>query len=254
MSNSKKDIIPGDQKNLYVDIGNSVIKISYLEQGKWIKPEKFEHDEVFDLLSWISESRHKFGRLIISSVVKQVSQSLIGGMGNRKFEEIKITDVPVRHLNYETVDTLGIDRYLACLGASEDQGESTIVIDAGTACTIDYMDADDIYQGGVIMPGLFILEKGLKNYAPALPAVNRTIPDQWPGKSTEKCLQWGITGMFRDSIIAVLKRYEKAFGSFDLVLTGGDAEMLESLLPYTVRIDPYLVFKGMRQFMMKFFQ
>lgn len=254
MSNSKKDIIPGDQKNLYVDIGNSVIKISYLEQGTWAKPEKFEHDEVFDLLSWISESRHKFGRLILSSVVKQVSQSIIGGIGNRKFKEIKITDIPVRYLNYETVETLGIDRYLACLGASDEQGEPTVVIDAGTACTIDYMDADDIYQGGVIMPGLSILEKGLKNYAPALPAVERDIPDQWPGKSTEKCLQWGIAGMFRDGIVAVLERYEKTFGNYDLVLTGGDAELLESMLPYIVRIDPYVVFKGMRQYMIKYDQ
>ncbi len=244
MDNKTGKLIPENDKNLYFDIGNSAIKISYLEQGKWTEPSVFAHNEISGLLQWLSDVRDEFDRFIVASVVQKTAKALLGGLGQGKNIQIRTDDIPEAFTDYESIDTLGVDRLLAAIGAWSRREEPCVVIDGGTACTIDYIDERGVFRGGAILPGLTMLEQAVEQYTPALPRVERKIPDRWPGKSTESCLQWGIAGGFVDAVKTALSRYD-GMGEFNILLTGGDVNILKQYIDREMTEDQKLVFRGM---------
>ncbi len=230
--------------NLYFDIGNSTIKISYRSEGEWVEPAVFEHDSMLTVLEWLADLRQEFDRYIIASVVDRAAKALSEGLGQEINFRIRTHDIPEKFVNYKSVDTLGIDRLLAGIGAWHVHQNACVIIDGGTACTVDYIDREGVFQGGVIMPGLSMLEKSLQQFTPELPSVRRELPDDWPGKSTRECLQWGITGSFVDGIESALDRYDK-MGDYDILLTGGDIDVLRKYVDRPMTSDRLLVFRGM---------
>lgn len=249
MSKDIKNIIPDINTTLFIDVGNSSIKVAYQVGMKWQKPDRYKPDNAADLLNWINSRARKFELIVIISVVDEVTKALVENMETEKYRVLGINDIPDDLLDYETSETLGIDRFFACYGAVAHTNKASVVIDSGTACTIDYMSQDYVYRGGVIMPGISTVESAMKKHAPALPSVPRTLPTGWPGKSTKTSLQWGIAGAYRDSIHASLRRYEEQFGDFDLVLTGGDADWIASVIQWKNKVRPLLVFEGIRRFL-----
>jgi type III pantothenate kinase len=234
------------EKILYIDIGNSMIKVKTFRDANWVNVLHIPHKDVHLLEDHFLKNDYRYNEVILSSVVKELSTLIYDIFSPVKIYSLNIQDISLDKLDYESPETLGIDRYLACLGACYNSGGSVIVIDAGTACTIDYMDENSVFRGGVIMPGLRMLENGLQQFAPALPPVERSIPDKWPGKSTIKSLQWGITGVFMDAINMALDRYHNVYGSFSLWLTGGDAQFIQNHIDRSASINSNLVFEGMK--------
>jgi len=152
---------------------------------------------------------------------------------------------PGRH-RYRTPETLGIDRYLACLGAWSLGPGAVIVSDAGTACTIDAMDAGGVYRGGVIMPGLHMLIEALGHGADGLFTVPVGLPGTWPPDSTTSALQAGTAGTFVASWEAHVERTRELFPDALIWLTGGDADFLMNNSSLEVQSNDCLVFEGMR--------
>lgn len=132
--------------------------------------------------------------------------------------------------NYQTPETLGIDRLLTALGAWNQTKKNTVIIDAGTACTVDAIRADGTFAGGVIMPGLRALHQSLRSTAPELPPVSMQLPESFPGMSTNTCLQWGLNSFFVDGVIAQLNRFISTMGAMPVFITGGDASRLHTWL------------------------
>ena len=156
---------------------------------------------------------------------------------------------------YETPNTLGLDRILTAWGAWNHHQQPAIIIDCGTACTIDAISISPtktpLFQGGVIMPGIRTLHASLRQATPELPPVPLSIPATFPGKSTQSCLEWGLNGFFADGVIAHIHRFREQAGSMPILLTGGDADLLshwfDSFGLMGHHTDPYLIFRGMRQ-------
>jgi type III pantothenate kinase len=241
-------IDPFSSKNaLYLDIGNSSIKGAYkigslwksLEVDKLVSAERFVH--------WINTHSGSFLEIVVSSVRKDVVEVIQQQLPDIHFKELSAKDIPRRMLNYETIDTLGIDRFLACYGAMDQTNNSVVVIDAGTAITIDYMDENDVYHGGVIAPGLAGFGEILPDKAPALPNVEMGIPKTWPGKSTLDSLKWGKAGFYKMALEGFLEKYEDEFGFFDLFITGGDGAVVKALINRESKLRPFLVFDGMNR-------
>src|SRR5690625_7503237 len=90
-----------------------------------------------------------------------------------------------------------MDRYLACFGAVMSSGCGVIVIDGGTACTVDFMSIGGVFHGGAILPGLTVTEHHFKQSLPELPLPQSEIPSQWSGKTTGACIPWWPSGGFR---------------------------------------------------------
>jgi type III pantothenate kinase len=229
---------------LYLDIGNSILKLKAHHGDSWRELARTPSDNPSAVIRKINDAGKV--RVMVSSVRKDINQRLAAECNHAELRIIQITDFGLDRILYDTPGTLGIDRVLACEGARIlSKGESVIVVDAGTACTVDLMDDHGNFHGGVIMPGIASLEKALKSAAPELPVVDRKIPDRWPARSTADAIQWGLTGLFVQSVRWLLERYRDQYGDPDIWLTGGDALLLKRYLGGRVQINPDLVFEGM---------
>ena len=229
---------------IYVDIGNSSVKVGFLSSDKWTV---HIHKTALDAAKEINNHLYPVKHIFVSSVRESVKEVLGNEIQTRNLKEITIENIPGDKLDYETPETLGIDRYLACLGAYSNSGKGVVVIDAGSACTIDYMDGEGVFHGGVIMPGFKSIINIFKESAPELPEVKIGIPKIFPGKSTTESLQWGQVGFFVDGVISILESYDEKFNNYDLFLTGGDAPVLYELLGHIGEVNPNLVLTGLKK-------
>ncbi|MFA5668536.1 MAG: type III pantothenate kinase [Balneolaceae bacterium] len=232
---------------LFVDIGNTTIKAATRGMSKWEPLKPMGVANAADFAQWLQENSTTFSKVVVSSVRSDISAALQIELTGVPLKILTIADVERTKLNYQTPNTLGIDRYFGCLGASSHSAKPVVVIDNGSACTIDYMTANEIYMGGIIMPGLKSILNILSQVAPELPTIEPQIPTVWPGKDTITSLQWGQVGFFVDGVHAAIERYKSAFGDFDLYLTGGDAVLLAPLLKGAIRSRSNLVFEGMER-------
>ena len=234
--------------NTYLDIGNSFIKAARKKGLEWETVFKYKVQEKDLFFRWLKTE--DVDKIIACSVNAQVSEQLDREYMRKTLRLITYRDIPADYLSYDTPGTLGMDRFLACFGASNLVSDSVVVIDAGSACTIDLMTSDRIYQGGVIMPGLEAVRSIISEKLPELPVPEDQLPGKWPGKSTQESLQWGTTGAFFEAIKGFIGKYHQKYGSFTLFLTGGSSPVFERYLQidYPVKVRPYLLFEGMEAF------
>lgn len=141
---------------------------------------------------------------------------------------------------------LGVDRWLALLGSQQlFSAQSVMVVDAGTALTVDWLDECGVHQGGWIMPGLRLQQQSVVQQTAKV--FNKELLEARliPGRETISCLQNGclaaITGAIRQGWL--LHKAER------LVLTGGDALYLKpQLTDLPVTTDPLLIFHGLARY------
>jgi pantothenate kinase type III len=250
---------------LYVDIGNSAIKVaskiseitansaadllSQTSDDDWHVHLRARHNQISDVFSILESELLAMQPIVACSVVGAVSQDFKNKFGNR-VTFISVHDFPEGSVDYDTPDTLGADRVLACFGAhSLAAGLEVIVVDAGTAVTIDLMDRGGVFRGGVIAPGLALLENGLKELAPALPTVPRSEPGNWPPKSTVQAVQWGLTGGYLLAVSGFVDRFKQQYPQALVWITGGDAQVLTQIRSNKLHYHPNLVFEGLHAFM-----
>lgn len=149
------------------------------------------------------------------------------------------------HNGYADPSRLGVDRWLAMLGARQLGSGAWLVVDAGTALTLDAIDSSGRHLGGYIVPGygmqLSMLEKGTA-------AISRAgLPGDWGwGKDTASAVANGV-GL---GLVALVERaLVELSGSLRdtcrLVITGGDAALLQPHLSREALLDEDLIFRGM---------
>lgn len=142
--------------------------------------------------------------------------------------------------SYVQPDRMGVDRWLAMLAAWNHYKSGLIVVDAGTALTIDVVDDSGKHQGGYILPGYAMAISSLKV---STSEVRHQMLEEDAislGKETSECVQHGVVRQ----MVEVIKAVQADYAKFHLVLSGGDAEMLA---PYFQQKDmwPNLVHDGL---------
>lgn len=152
-------------------------------------------------------------------------------------------------MHYATPNTLGTDRLAAAAAAwyahGAASGTSVLAVDAGTALTIDVVDATPAYRGGVIAPGPRLLRDALATGGAQLPAVPLTPPPHPIGTSTEHALQSGVVHGFTAMACGLVDRVVAALPNTPrVVLTGGAASLLHDALPRLDAHAPHLVLRG----------
>ena len=103
-------------------------------------------------------------RVFIASVVPEATRQAIKAAGRKNVRVITCRDVPLI-LKVREPEKAGIDRLLNCFAAREIYGRECLVIDAGSAITIDFVSKNRVFEGGVIFPGVRLLEESLKTLA-----------------------------------------------------------------------------------------
>lgn len=129
-------------------------------------------------------------------------------------------------LDYETPGTLGADRWVSAIAAHRRHGRS-IVVDCGTATTVNIVDGDGTFRGGAIAPGLRAIAVGMGVATPALPAPDLDATVTTPARSTRAAVDSGVLlgycGMVERLVADSLRA---AGGVATVVCTGGNARRL----------------------------
>lgn len=160
--------------------------------------------------------------------------------------------LPVDFTLYPGVETLGADRVAnAVAAAALHPGEPLVVIDAGTATTVDVvLPAEGAgekprFLGGAIAPGVGTMVRALSCHTAQLPAVPLEPPARAVGRNTVEALQNGCVRGYRGLLQELLSGMEAECGCrLHPVLTGGDAPLLTRLMPEPGSFDPLLTLRG----------
>lgn len=145
----------------------------------------------------------------------------------------------------ENPEKVGIDRLLNALAAFKRTHSATLVVDLGTAVTVDAVSDRGEFLGGVIAPGLQPLKQALHTCTALLPEVSLERPGHFLGRNTEQAmnsgLYWGMVGM----VERLIKGLMIEMGSRPVVLaTGGDAPLLAKDIPAINFTVPHLALEG----------
>lgn len=150
---------------------------------------------------------------------------------------------------YGSRSTLGSDRVAAAMGARALlPGESALVVDAGTAVTIDVIDRRGNFMGGNIAPGMHLRFKSLNRETQQLPLVEEYGELPPFGVDTESAIRCGVVGGMVSEIADAYNRARDLYGCSRIVLAGSDSLVLDPLLRargLPTLIDPNLVGRGL---------
>ena len=159
-------------------------------------------------------------------------------------------------IDYKTPDSLGADRKAAACGAWRMLGGvyGCVVIDAGTCVTIDWIDRKGTYHGGAILPGVEMKFKALNNFTARLPLLHvqdvmQDLDCGLTGKSTHESMVAGVIEATKIELEGFVAKYRQLDSELQVIMTGGDAELLRSSDEW--RIEKDLVLIGLHEIMME---
>lgn len=231
-------------KIIYLDAGNSRLKAAVRDEKSWETVLSFPYDQS-GIERKLDDICRRYDKIVLASVKKNWQPDVVKKRWNIDITGITRFDIPADRFRYRTIETLGIDRFLACLGAWSLSQSSVIVSDAGTACTLDIMDKEGVYRGGVIMPGLQTMITSIEAVADGLFRVDAELPSGWPPQSTEEALQTGCAGSFLVAWEFHVAEHRKHYPDAALWVTGGDTEFLRKYSKVDFTVHEFLVFEGM---------
>jgi type III pantothenate kinase len=149
---------------------------------------------------------------------------------------------------YRDVSQMGVDRWLAMIAAWSRQQKPWMVVDAGTAVTLDWIDGRGRHLGGHIVPGLYAQVATLgQSTARARASLASSPPQEHParpGASTEEAILNGAVSMLTTYVAAQWHSFRERFPEAGCLLGGGDASLLRSAVADAV-LEPQLVLSGL---------
>jgi len=240
---------------LDLDIGNSRIKWRLLESPDSGVLSKGLTSNLAELKARFV-NQHSITKVRVSSVRDREFLAQLTDWVQQKWKlgtEVAIVARSCHGLKvaYEDMTSLGVDRWLAMLAAYGDAQSACMVVDCGTALTIDSIDPAGQHLGGIIVPGLRLLPKALTDYTGI--RLTESDPDYslTLGKATDEAVYNGALAL----LIALIEKtitQESASRSdsseYTVFFTGGDADLIfQFLSPLAVRtkVIPGLVFDGL---------
>lgn len=150
---------------------------------------------------------------------------------------------------YEDYERLGMDRWLAVLGAYHLAKGACLIIDLGTAAKADFVSADGEHLGGYICPGMPLMRSQLRTHTRRIryddASAERALASLEPGRSTVEAVERGCVLMLQGFAHTQLAQAHAHWGdAFTVFLTGGDAPLVREAVPQA-RVVPDLVFVGL---------
>lgn len=146
----------------------------------------------------------------------------------------------------DNADEVGVDRICAAAAAYEQIQDACAIASFGTAITIDCVDAEGRFLGGAILPGLRMSCEALHDHTAQLPEVEPIAPDDPFGRNTVSAIGGGVTIAAVGALREIVERYATALGRWpQLIVTGGDAGLIQGQADFVDRIVPDLGLMGL---------
>ena len=199
--------------------------------------------------AWLAVQGRDNAAVVAASVNPAVNDLLAQAVaqatdGRRVVWVGKDLDLPIK-VDTDEPEQTGVDRVLAVAAAYEQMGKACVVVDAGTAITVNVCDDKGRFLGGAIAPGVRMQLEALHDKTAQLPAVRFAAPTEPWGKTTQQAILHGVFHGIRGMVKELVENYATEFGAWpDLVATGGDAATLFTDWDLVHAIAPNLVLYG----------
>jgi len=234
--------------NILIDSGNTRLKWAMLKDGELLNGHALLNQQITRqqlIEAWKLQPPPK--RLAIACVSATPLLDLILAVAEELWPTVDIFSVKSQahafgvHNAYQHPEKLGVDRWLALVAVRNHYHKPACIVDCGTAITVDLIDTDGGHQGGFISPGLTLMKKSLAAGTAGL-QFHKTNYTVGPASFTESAIHSGTLLAAVGLIEHVLSKQASAT---QLILTGGDAEIIATQLAIKPIIDTDLVLRGL---------
>ena len=244
-------------KILLMDIGNTRIKWGVLEKRELseIGSLSTPHSRDFDLTPLFMSLPSDVKSIVASCVLSKETQIKLTESFFDHFELAIQFIKPKNRFSgltngYNNPSKLGTDRWAAMIGAHNEFGGNILVVDMGTAITIDYINAEGVHKGGQILPGLKsffnILDQSTGSINTKININDTAAQDikKW-GKNTDDAVISGAMSAISGAINAAVFSFKIENSKPSVILTGGDAIYFKDVFDYSLSYRPNLVLEGL---------
>jgi type III pantothenate kinase len=240
---------------LELDCGNSFIKwrIILLEGAAVVTGGVVDSDAALLQALQLVKGLNLVGCRMVSVRSDEETQLLIAALATA-FSVKVVSATSATHMagvtnGYLEYERLGLDRWLALVGAFSLAKAACLVVDLGTALTSDFVSADGQHLGGFICPGMPLMRGQLRTHTRRIrysdDIAHAALESTSPGRSTAEAVERGCTLMLQGFVLTQLEMAKKYWGEeFSVFVTGGDAILVRDSLPFA-RVLPDLVFVGL---------
>jgi type III pantothenate kinase len=239
--------------HLLIDVGNTRIKWQLITK-EYDSDKKSDSGSLHDLSEFIQKlNTYEIDTLVAAVNQTEALKKLLDQSGFRSITVASSQSSQSGVYNsYVHPERMGVDRWLAMIAAfnqnkANDQSKGIIVVDAGSALTIDVVDINGEHQGGYIVPGLLMAQQALfANTERVIPydevSMNKSSRNQYKklGNNTIQCVAHGVI----NQMIALVNQVNDEYLGYEIFFTGGDGELLADYL-VTGKVDHNLVLKGL---------
>jgi len=246
-------------KALLLDIGNSRIKWGVLDDGSIHRTGHIAHDRIQDqgLAALTSKLPRRVDTVLASNVAgTSFATRLSGVIGmhchtNVRFARSEKEACGVTN-SYRQPRRLGVDRWVAMIGAWAEVGSACLVVDAGTAVTIDALDTNGEHLGGQIIPGVSLMAGSLAARTSDIPNIQRRAAGQHSGthmfaSTTAGAVGQGALNAVTGAVERAARAVRRDYGDATIILTGGDVSRILKSLDDEAIHRPHLVLEGLAQ-------
>jgi type III pantothenate kinase len=233
-------------RHLLIDAGNTLLKWAVVTGGQWETHGRSDYSDLSTLSDVLSVGLN----CTIASVARTEHENLIRALlaefdikprwleAEAQFQDIKNT--------YANPKLLGVDRWMGLIAARQRSQAATLVVSLGTAMTVDALSVEGVFLGGLITPGLSLMQQSLQQGTAQVGDVTgvwRAFP-----QSTADAVQSGIVSALSGAIrLQYAQLAEECGCTPHCLLTGGDARMVLPHLGLATEHVPLLVLEGIER-------
>lgn len=245
---------------LAIDIGNTTIGIGVFSEDTLILYEKLSSAEPLSSMEYIKQlniifekwclSVEQLDGSIISSVVPRITdifQSALETWTHKRVLNVSHESNLGYKLCVDYPDKVGCDRLADAAGAVHNYPLPLITIDMGTATTINVIDKELRFCGGIIMPGVATAHQALLGKAAQLFDSDINIPSHIIGTNTQDCIASGMIYGNACAVDGIIHLINQEVGHICTVIaTGGNSERIIPYCQSDIIIDHCLLMKGLK--------
>ena len=240
------------------DIGNTSTRLCLLNKSKILKSIIFDTRNIFKK-GYLKKILNKFYKkdikkeILFSCVVPSALKKIKKTLQKTDYKVLEVKRFNLKRLikiNIKNIKQLGSDRIVNSIEGKK--FKNCLIIDFGTATTFDIVK-DEVYEGGVIAPGIKLSIENLSKSTALLPTIDIKNNQKSYGKNTKDALNagfiWGYDGLINNIINKITKNWKK---NYKIILTGGYANLFKKIIKKKTLIDQNITIKGISKVYMKF--
>lgn len=244
---------------LAIDIGNTNIVIGVIQEDQILFKARIATDrlrtsdqygvEIKNMLEAYGAKVTEIEDCIISSVVPPVFHSVRTGVMKVIGKEPMVVGPGLKtglNIHMDVPSQVGSDRIVIAVAALAEYQAPLILMDLGTATTIEVVEPENKYVGGVIIPGMRVSLDALTSRTAQLPGISLEKPRQVIGRNTVDCMRSGMMYGTAAMLDGLIDRMEEELGHGATILaTGGMAQFVTPLCKHQIILDKDLLLKGL---------